>query len=111
MNYEKLEVLKPKTDEEAQLAAELADAVETTIENNSFKGRPRSVRFLGAGLGCMEFFYHDGCFYAARNTGEDIDIIELTDDLKGSFIEIIMRIYRGREDENFVKNLADELFK
>ena len=100
MTYEELEKLRQMTDEEASLAADLAAAAEAVIAEHPFKGRPRSLRFLGAGFGCMEIFCSGGVFTVVRNNGEELDpILELTD-FRHTFISLIKLIYDPQSHRN-----------
>ncbi len=111
MTYEQIDEYRPAGDDELELSQTLTLAVEYTLEQHPFKGMPRFVRLLGAGLGCLELFYHEGRFYAARNNSVDIDLIELGDDLKSAYCELISRLYRGRKPDNFAESLAQAILE
>lgn len=110
MTYEQLEKLRNMTPEEADKAADLAAAAEAVIAEHPFKDRPRSLRFLGAGFGCMEVFCNDGVFTVVRNNGEDLDPILELPDFRHAFIALIKLIYEGRQPESFAEEQYDEIF-
>ena len=110
MTYDQLDDLRKMTKEEAALATDLAAAIEAVLNEYPFKHKPRSMRFLGAGFGCMEIFCNNGVFTVVRNNGEELDtILELTD-FKHTFISLIKLIYEGRQPDSFAEERYNDIF-
>lgn len=110
MTYNELDTLRNMSDPDAELAEELTAAVEQVLADHPFKRMPRSVRFLGAGFGCMEIFCRDGVFTVVRNNGAGLDCLFEVKGLKRAFCAVIELIYSGREGESFAEERYKELF-
>ena len=111
MTYEQVNRLSGGTEEDDKLCDLLAALVETALEKQPFRNMPRSVRMLGAGLGCIAFFHKDGVFYAARNNGADIDIIMETDgDVKQAFSEMLELLYPNKDTSQLFESCINEVY-
>lgn len=103
MTYEELDGLRKSDGEEAELAEELTGLIEDTLQKYPFRNRPRSVRFLGAGYGCIEVFCCNGEFTVLRNNGNEPQIImksDCRDGLEKAYRALVSLIYAGRKPED-----------
>lgn len=110
MTYNDLDLMRDMSGADAELAEELTDAVEQVLSEYSFKNMPRSVRFLGAGFGCMEIFCRDGVFTVVRNNGVGLDVLLEAKGLRNAFCSLIELIYGGRMETDFAAERFNELF-
>lgn len=110
MTYNKLDQLRAMNEKDAELAEGLTDAVEKVLSDHSFKQMPRTVRFLGAGFGCMEIFCRDEVFIVVRNNGAGLDVVLEAKGLRNAFCSLIELIYSGRKNAVFAAERFDELF-
>ncbi len=111
MTYSELEKYRVMTDSDKEQCAQLAAAVEITLSDHPFKGMPRSMNLIGAGLGCMEIVRQNGVFMVFRNNGADIDcILESDADFHDTYSSLIKIIYEGRADEDFSEREYRSIF-
>jgi hypothetical protein len=109
MTYEELDELREMSEEDAAAAEEFAAAVESTFAENSFRNMPRSVRFTGAGFGCMEIFCHGGRYTVVRNNGAGLDRLPEAP-RRECFISLISAVYGLRKPEDFAEKEYERLF-
>ena len=110
MTYEELEALGEMNEADAERAETMTAAVEDTLEANSFRNMPRSVRIAGLGFGCMEISCHDGVFTVVRNNGAGLDRLFDTDSERKCFCALISAIYGLRKPEGFAEEEYERLF-
>lgn len=110
MTYNDLDSIRDMNEKDAGLAEEFTDAIEQVLSEYSFKNMPRSVRFLGAGYGCMQIFCNDDVYTLVRNNGSDLDILFEIKGAKSAFISIIDLIYGNRNGYGFAEERFKELF-
>lgn len=83
--------------------------IEQVLERYPFRGLPRSMRFLGAGFGCMEVFCKNGRFFVLRNNGTNIGIAVECGNRDETFLKTVGMIYEGRRDPQFAAECLNEI--
>ena len=107
MTFEKLEILRSEmTDEDIVRADELTALLEIADEKHPHKRLPRSFRFIGAGLGCIEVLCIAGVYRIFRNDGSEPMEILRCEDMHEAFVKLAQLMYAGIAEPNS----AEEFF-
>lgn len=107
MTFEKLEILRSEmTDEDIVRADELTALLEIAAEKHPHKRLPRSFRFIGAGLGCIEVLFIAGVYRIFRNDGSEPMEILRCEDMHEAFVNLAQLMYAGIAEPNS----AEEFF-
>lgn len=109
MTFEKLEILRSEmTDEDIARADELTALLEIAAENHPHKLLPRSFRFIGAGLGCIEVLCIAGVYCIFRNDGSEPMEILRCEDMHEAFVKLAQLMYAGIAEPNSVEEFFAE---
>lgn len=109
MTYDELEKLRSDDLSDVEKAEDVTCMIEQILESYPFRGMPRSMRFLGAGLGCMEVFCKNGRFFIVRNNGADLGIVLECGDRDEAFLKTVGMIYEGRREPQFADECLNEI--
>lgn len=107
MTFENLEILRSEmTDEDIVRADELTALLEIAAEKHPHKRLPRSFRFIGAGLGCIEVLCIAGVYRIFRNDGsEPMEILQCKD-MHDAFVKLAQLMYAGIAEPNCAEDFS-----
>ena len=111
MTYEDLVSLRDMSDEDAERAWEMTAAVEQVLEENSFRGMPRSVRTAGLGYGCMEIFCRGGKYMVVRNNGLGLGMLPPYESAKECFMSLVTSLFGLRKPKDFAEKQYLRIFE
>ena len=110
MTYEEIDRLREMSDEDAERAWKMTAAVERVLEENSFRGMPRSVRTAGLGYGCMEIFCRKGKYMVVRNNGIGLGMLPPYESEKDCFTSLVSSLFGLRKPKDFAEKEYSRIF-